>query len=140
LSDEISFSDVALLSSNVLEAIRTLTELQVDYDQLPTTGLPRLSLQTLTGSPIEKRYKNGSYIGNYRFALYLRQSTQDNDTRLNSVQELTDLAGKVETLNLDCGESISFWGIKPDTLPVKVDSDEAYDDIQVTFTLKFKKG
>ncbi|MDR3053322.1 MAG: hypothetical protein LBU48_05635 [Coriobacteriales bacterium] len=133
-------TDEALISSKVLAGIRSLTELKVEFDHLPTKGLPMLSMQTLTGTPVERRFKSGGYIGNYRFALYLRQQAEDNASRLDAEQVLKTLAGQVEKLPLALGASIALLGITQDTLPAKVSSDEAYDDQQVTFTLKYKKG
>lgn len=127
-----------IVQDRVYSWVKTLTALPVEYELLPASGLPCLSVQTLTGSPIERRYKNGSYIANYRFALYLRQDGSDTAGRIDALSVLTDIAAKIDGGSIDLGASVSLWRIEQDTLPCRIAVDEHYDDYQVTFTVKYR--
>lgn len=135
-------NDQALIAAAVYQMVKGLSPISCGFEELPAdaTKLPFLSVQTLTGNPIVSRYKNGGYVGQYRFAVYLRQSASDTASRLDAVQTLTDLAVEIDNAEPTLPESFDFWGIKQDTLPVRVDVDASYDDWQATFTLQYKKG
>jgi hypothetical protein len=135
-------SDEVQLAPVVYELVASLTELDVSYEQLPTgrEQLPCVSVQTLTGTPVDRRYKDGSYIGLYRFAVYIRQTTEDNASRLDGAKAMTRLAADIVASAVALSEPFVFWSIEQDTLPVKVEAHEAYDDWQATFTLRYKKG
>lgn len=135
-------NDQALIADAVYQMVTGLSSISCGFEELPAdaTRLPCLSVQTLTGNPIVSRYKNGGYVGAYRFAVYLRQSATDTASRLDAVQTLTDLAVEIDNAEPTLPEAFDFWGIKQDTLPVRVDVDASYDDWQATFTLQYKKG
>lgn len=135
-------SDVVLVASSVYAAVKVLSPLHCEFESLPASreALPCVSVQPLTGEPVAKRYKDGGYVGNYRFALYLRQAAEDNAARLDAAKALAGLAKAVEDGPVVLPEGFSLWGMRQDTLPVRVAADAAYDDWQTTFTLTFKKG
>jgi hypothetical protein len=139
-----SVADEALLSKAVYDFVSSLTDTSCHYESMPSDAkrLPCVSVQTLTGDPVEKRYKSGGYIGNYRFAVYHRQKDVDNASRLDAAKILSDLAQKINEggKNIVLPTSFDFWGLTQDTLPVKVTVDVAFDDWQATFTLRYKKG
>jgi hypothetical protein len=134
--------DEASIAQAVYDFVRARTELPCEFGSLPASreSLPCVSVQTLTGDPVTKRYKSGAYIGNYRFAVYLRQSAEDNAARLDSSKVLTDLATSIDGATVTLPASFVFWGLEQDTLPVGVTVDTAYEDWQATFTLTYKKG
>jgi hypothetical protein len=133
--------DGRYLSKTVHEALQELAPLPVKFEELPdkAASLPCFSMQTLTGDPVFKRYKDGSYIGNYRFAVYLRQSGVDTALRLDAVGALTDLASAIEALRLSLEAPYEFRGIRGDTLPTKITVAPEYDDWQATFTMTYRK-
>jgi hypothetical protein len=134
--------DEALLPHIVFDFVSSRTELDCLHESLPAerSALPCVSVQTLTGTPVERTYKDGSYIGNYRFAVYLRQTTEDNAGRLDGSRIMADLTAAIDKATVELPSPFSFWGLELDTLPVKVDSEPAFDDWQATFTMRYKKG
>ena len=134
--------DESILASVVYDHIRDMAGIHLEYEYLPADKgkLPCGSVQTLTGTPVSKRYKDGSYIGNYRFAVYLRCAADDSTSRLDAASELTSLAKQIEESIIELPAPFTLWNIEQDTLPVKVDAEVAYEDWQATFTLTYKKG
>jgi hypothetical protein len=135
-------SDAALVANAVYGMVDALSPCRCDFECLTASkdALPAVSVQSLTGAPVAKRYKSGAYVGNYRFAVYLRQLAEDNAARLDAATALAALAFAIEGSRPTMPEGFEFWGMEQDTLPVKVAADEAYDDWQSTFTLTFRKG
>lgn len=129
-----------IVQARVYDWVKTLTELPVRYEDLPASkdSLPCMSMQTLTGTPIERRYKDGSYIANYRFAVYLRQANGDTAGRIDAVSILSGLADAIDGGSVDLGDGAQLWSVTQDTLPSKIAVDEAFEDYQVTFTVKYK--
>ena len=76
-----------------------------EYEHAPTEApsLPCVTMQTLGGDPIEKRYLDGSRIAAYRFSLQLRQQTEDDQGRLDARSLLERLASEVERAAIDLG-------------------------------------
>jgi hypothetical protein len=134
--------DEALLPQIIFDFVDSQTAFECLHESLPAdrAQLPCISVQTLTGNPVEKRYKSGGYIGNYRFAVYLRQTAEDNASRLDGSKVMSDLAATIDGSTVDLPAPFEFRELEQDTLAVKVAVDEAYDDWQATFTMRFKKG
>lgn len=111
-----------------------------EYEYLPTDAaeLPCVSVQTLSGTPVEREYLDGSYIGAYRFGLVLRRAADDTRSRLDAPALLGHLAEALKAAAIDLGDAAAFWGVSRDTLPARVASDPAWIDYQVTLTLKYK--
>jgi hypothetical protein len=138
--------DGQYLAKTLHDALKVLAmeacALTVKFEELPDKAgvLPCFSMQTLTGNPVERAYKDGSYIGNYRFAIYLRQSGEDAALSLDAFGAIGTLVEGVQALTLTLEQPYEFRGIRLDTLPVKVDVKPNYDDWQATFTMSYKKG
>ena len=99
-------SDLSNLSKAVFFAVEAALpdNLEIAYEYMPADPekLPALSMQTLTGDPVERRYVDGSYIGRYRFAIYLRQASEDDTGRLDAVTTLEQKIGRAS-----CRERVS---------------------------------
>lgn len=134
-------TDIAERVFNVVEAIVEASEgFSCEYEYLPADAkeLPCVMMQTLTGPPLEKTYLDGSYVANYRFALYLRQADADTQARLDARGILNSLAEAVMASTIDLGEGCSMWSLRKENLPSRMQADEGYIDYQVTLALKYK--
>lgn len=139
---EISQTDVA---ENVFDAVEALVNtscigMTCEYEYLPTSkaDLPCIMVQTLTGKPIEREYLDGSYLANYRFALYLRTIDDSTRTRLDGRKILKDLASILCTNHPKLDNDKVVWSCECDTLPCRISTEPSYSDWQVTLTLKYK--
>ena len=56
------------------------------------TQVPSMMIQQLSASEKKKSYVNGSYIGVWKFALYIRVSGKDTASRLDAIACLSDLS------------------------------------------------
>ena len=106
------------MAERVYEAVEALVEssplgLRCEYEYLPTkrAELPCLSMQTLGGDPVVRRYLDGGVVLQYPFALVLRQSSEDTRDRLDAPRVLRELSRAlcslgepeaVATLDLEC--------------------------------------
>lgn len=135
-------TDVAEKVYDVVEALVSSSSLDLvcEYEYLPATSseLPCVTMQTLTGTPVEREYLDGAYIANYRFALYLRMEAADTASRLSGRKVLDALAKEFAVAKLDFGESYDIWEQRIDTLPCRIAAEEAWADYQVTLTIKYK--
>lgn len=150
MADEIDQSGIAERVYGAVEALVASSALPLgcEYEYLPTerAELPCISVQTLNGAPVEKRYLDGSYVAAYRFALVLRQESDDTRERLDSTKILRELAAAVRSLadpttrtTLDLGSEARLWSISADTLPARVQAQQGCTDYQVTLAVKYKQ-
>lgn len=111
----------------------------IDYEFMPSDpeSLPRLSMQTLAGTPHDTDYIDGSYIARYRFAVYLRQRSDDTGGRLDAIGLLEEVVDAIDGSRASLPEGFDCWGIECDNLPRKIEFDDAYDDWQATFEMKY---
>lgn len=112
-------------------------ELSYEYMPSDTAKILCMSMQTLTGNPVVKRYKDGSKIARYRFALCIRQSNEDRATRLDAISLLDSIAAMVDGSDIPLGETATCWSVEQDTLPRIIASDDLYDDMAVEFTVEY---
>lgn len=135
-------SDIARACYKVVEHIVKTSgnELGCEYDYMPAKAeeLPCVSVQTLNGNPVEFGFADGSYIANYRFALYLRQQDSDTASRFDGRSILDGLAKAFLASDINLGDRYTFYSARADTLPSKIAADENYDDYQVTLTVQYK--
>ena len=138
----VEHEDVAARVFATLETLVTgFSEIKgCEYEHAPTEApsLPCVTMQTLGGDPIEKRYLDGSRIAAYRFSLQLRQQTEDDQGRLDARSLLERLASEIEHTAIDLGAGRASWGVSSDTLPSRIESTEGYADWRTELTLKYR--
>ena len=110
------------------------------YEQEPTdsASLPGITMKTIAGDPVGKRYLDGGRVQNYRFSLHLRQQAQDSQQGLDARQLLEQVASLMEQANIDLGSGRSSWGASIDTLPSRTEGGEGSADWQTELTLKYR--
>lgn len=136
--------DQAEISGAVFDSIEealpaSLPRIHYEYMPADKTMLPAASMQTLAGDPYVRRYIDGSYIGRYRFAIYLRQASDDDGSRLDAMATLEQIAKTVNTTAMALPDGYDFHRCIQDTLPHKIDAEDSFDDYQVTFTVQYGK-
>ena len=104
------------------------------YEQTPTDaqGLPCITMQTLDGTPVERRYLDGGRVENYRFALLLRRQALEDQDRLERV------ASSLAEADVELGEGRTAWDLSLDTLPYRTESAADYADWKAELTLKYQ--
>lgn len=137
---------MATTPSIVVRAVRTWLRSEFDaateLEVLPASAdeLPASMLQSLAGDPVVKRYKDGSTLMRYRFAVVHRIALSDTATRLGAMGALSGLVESVEAGALPAlPDGYQPWKAECDTLPAMIAADEASEDYQATFSLEYKK-
>lgn len=112
------------------------------YEHAPTDAqsLPCITMRTLEGAPIEKRYLDGGSVANYRFAVLLRQQAHDDQTRLEAQAALTRIALSLAQASIDLGAARAPRRLFLDTLPHGVKEAEGYADWQAECTLQYQES
>ena len=114
-----------------------------DFEKDP----PSLMLQQLAAAKVARRYVNGSYIGNWTFAVEIRVSGEDTASRLSATTCLNDLAAWLVQKDRD-GNYSNFpvidqcrkvTDIEMTTAPsIAARYDSGVSDYQAVFTLEYK--
>lgn len=140
------------VAERVYEAVEALVEssplgLRCEYEYLPTerAELPGMSMQTLGGDPVVRRYLDGGVVLQYPFALVLRQSSEDTRDRLDAPRVLRELAGALCSLGepgavatLDLGPDARLRTIARTSLPARIQAQPGMTDYQVTLAVQYK--
>lgn len=110
------------------------------YEQTPTDaqGLPCITMQTLDGTPVERRYLDGGRVENYRFALLLRRQALEDQDRLDARALLERVASSLAEADVELGEGCTAWDLSLDTLPYRTESAADYADWKAELTLKYQ--
>lgn len=135
-------NQVAISVLSWLEQHQALSGLPVTLEAAPPEGTDGVTLSSLTGDPIIKRYKSGGYVAAYPFSVMLRVNHADTQRHIDAIGVLGDIAASIEEK--------AGWPVAPDgfdyhtietrTLPVLASrTDSGADDYQVTFTLTYRK-
>lgn len=111
------------------------------------TKVPSLMLQQLASAEKKKAYVNGSYIGTWSFAVYIRVNGRDTNTRLDATATLIDLA-KWLTFQSDSGAYVNLPFIDRQRRATKIEMittpsiaaryDGGIEDYQAVFQLEYQ--
>ena len=71
------------------------------YGSPPTDAatFPCVTVVPMDGDPVEKRYLDGSYVANHRFALLLRTKAENDQARLDARSMIDRLAASLEAVS-----------------------------------------
>lgn len=110
-------------------------------------NVPSLMLQQLASAQKKKVYINGSYIGVWSFAVYMRVSGEDTASRLDAIACLNDLTEWL-TAKDDEGCFINLPYIDDTRKPTYIEAtstpsiaaryDDGTEDYQAIFSLEYK--
>lgn len=109
--------------------------------------VPSMMIQQLSSAEKKREYINGSYIGVWNFALYMRVSGKDTASRLDAIACLTDLSdwlterdGNGDYINLphidDKRTATSVQLLSTPSLAARYDN--GYEDYQAILSLEYK--
>jgi len=117
--------------------------MQITLNQLEKEGTAMM-IQPLSGSIIEKKFIDDSFIGMFPFSIYVRVAAQDTSKRLNAIQLLYDLNDWLIKTELPyIGDNRKALKIYMNTLPsIAAGYENGDEDYQAIFHLKYneKKG
>lgn len=104
-------------------------------------------LQPLSGVKKEKKYVNGSYIGAFSFAIYVRTSANDTKDKLNARIILQGLDEWLSVKN-DNGEYVNLPVLADGDIPLKIEMtatpaiaakyDNGVEDYQAIFKFTYR--
>lgn len=102
---------------------------------------PSLMLQPLAGSGVVRKYIDGSFIGLFSFAVYLRIATTDTHAKLSAYNTLESLAFWLENNPLPTlsGNRIAL-SIEQTATTTLAAVDEGVEDYQTIFSLNYKQS
>lgn len=116
-----------------------------DFSKAP----PSMMMQQLSGSYKLRSYVDGSYVGEYPFAVYVRVEGIDTATKLDATSCLLDLAnwlavkspdGSMKNLPVLAGGKTAIK-IELESLPsLAVKFDDGTEDYQALFKMQYKQG
>ena len=83
------------------------------YGSPPTDAatFPCVTVVPMDGDPVEKRYLDGSYVANHRFALLLRTKAENDQARLDARSMIDRLAASLEGADIDLGAGRQAWNV-----------------------------
>ena len=109
-------------------------------EELPNKA-PALMLQPLASSGIERKYIDGSFIGQFTFAVYYRDDMMDTADKLSAYDTLEALAYWLENSPLPIlgGKRIALK-IEQTATPALAQTDDDTEDYQTIFSLRYKQS
>lgn len=109
-------------------------------EELPNKA-PALMLQPLASSGIERKYIDGSFIGQFTFAVYYRDDMMDTADKLSAYDTLEALAYWLENSPLPIlGGKRTALKIEQTATPALAQTDDDTEDYQTIFSLRYKQS
>lgn len=144
-----------VFSSDSVLLVNAMREHLNSWNEKPATFLiedlgkeiPSIMIQQLSAAQKKKVYVNGSYIGVWKFAVYVRVSGRDTASRLDAIACLNDLTawltetdeeGKFVRLPYVDDVRMATY-IEADTTPsIAARYDSGVEDYQAVYSLEYK--
>lgn len=110
---------------------------------------PSMMLQQLSGSYKLRSYIDGSYIGEYPFAVYIRVDGSDTASRLDATGSLLGLSKWLDERNTDgTRKNLPILGSERTAVKIELESypsiaaryDDGTEDYQALFKMQYKQG
>ena len=102
---------------------------------------PSMILQQLSGAVKVREYINGSYVGSWPFAVYIRVSGEDTSSKLDAAGTLLNLSDWLSSSSPDIGANRTVNKIEMTSLPSIAERHEnGEEDYQAIFVLEYKVG
>lgn len=100
-----------------------------------------MAMQQLSGTRILRKYINGSFTGEWPFAVYVRLAGSDTAKRLDAVAILESLNDWITTADLpDIGNNRTANGFEMTALPsIAATYEDGSTDYQAIFKLEYKQ-
>jgi len=142
-------SDDVTIARVMKDHLNTWPQKPVERILLEDIGkcVPSMMLQQLAASEVKKRYINGSYIGTWSFAVYIRVNAEDTASRLDAVECLEALARwlterdeqgfYVNLPTIDVKRKVTKIEM-PTTPSIAARYEDGNEDYQAIFSLEYK--
>ncbi len=148
MADRIFTNDGVLISKVMRDLIASWPEIPVKLlVEDPGRECPCMVLQQLSAAERLKTYVNGSYIGVWNFAVYVRINAEDTATRFDAVSILEELGSWLSEKDTDgrykrlpeIDETRAATKIEMTTTPsIANRGDDGVEDYQALFSLEYK--
>ena len=109
--------------------------------------VPSLMIQQLASAEVKTQYINGSYIGLWNFAIYMRVSGEDTASRLDALSCLSECAQWLMEKDVS-GSYVNLPAIDENRTPQKIEVtnspsiavryDNGVEDYLITMSLEYK--
>lgn len=106
------------------------------------TGNLMMIMSPLSGTVIGRSYIDGSFVGNWPFAVYVRISSVDSDKRMTATGILNALGDWLISADLPVFEDDRYLPIKFEMTSypsVSMEYDDGTTDYQAIYSLKYRK-
>lgn len=134
-------ADIAAVASDVLKHLNSWPEKPAKFslEELPNKT-NTLMLQPLANSGVVRKYIDGSFIGQFAFAVYYRADQTDTRKKLSAYATLEALASWLETTNLPTMTgNRKATKLEQTATPSLAMIDEGIEDYQAVFVLEYKQ-
>lgn len=135
-------TDTTEITARVLVHLNSWPEKPARFtiDELQNSS-PAIMLQPLPSSRIVKKYVDGSFLGVFSFAVYLRISAADTYDKINAYDTLRSLAEWLEATELpDIGNGRVATSLEQTATPALAEQDDDTEDYQTIFALNYKQS
>lgn len=143
MSNETFVNDGPEIAEALLDHLNTWgdkpSEIKLEaFDKDPIS----MMMQQLSGAVVKKKYINGSYIGAYPFAVYIRTEGYDTAGKLDAAKHLNHLNEWLQTSPFpSLGKGRNITKIEMTSLPsMAARYEDGTEDYQAVFMLEYKKG
>ena len=150
MSERIYTNDGVYIAASLIDHLNTWPEKPCeikleDFSKAP----PSMMMQQLSGSYKLRSYVNGSYTGEYPFAVYVRVEGSDTESKLDATGCLLGLGKWLSEKNADgtrknlpkLTDGRTAIKIELESLPsLAVRFDDGTEDYQALFKMQYKQG
>ena len=135
-------ADTVAVAKDMLHHLNSWPDKPCNFamEELPKKS-PAIMLQPVAGSGVERRYIDGSFIGLFSFAVYLRSEQTDTHEKLSAYDTLEQLAYWLENSALPSlsGRRTAIK-IEQSTTTALALLDDDTEDYQTVFSLRYRQS
>ena len=143
MSDKVYTNDGVYIAKAMLEHLNSWEGKPVDikFEGFTKTP-PSMMMQQLTGAIKKRAYINGSYLGSWPFAIYIRVDGSDTAGKLDASEALNNIAEWLSLTPLPTlGDNRTALKIEMTGLPsIAARYEDGCEDYQAIFELEYKQG
>lgn len=150
MGEKIYTNDGVYIADSLLNHLNTWPDKPCEIKLEDFSKAPRsMMMQQLSGSYKLRSYINGSYIGEYPFAVYVRIESLDTKSKLDATGCLLELAKWFNEKNAD-GSRKNMPVLTGDRIAIKIELaslpslamryNDGTEDYQALFKMQYKQG
>lgn len=146
--EKVFTNDGVLIAKVMRDHLNSWTKKPTDF-MLEDMGkkVPSLMLQQLSAAEKKRTYINGSYVGSWNFAIYIRIDAKDTASRLDAIGCLEELSKWLQEKDSK-GEYVNLPFIDTDRIATKIEMtttpsiaaryEDGTEDYQAIFSLEYQ--